>query len=172
MCEVGVSERVDYVGKGIGLVDDKGRVAIPNSLRTALAQNAPRPDGKDGGSVYVGVHPDLPCLIGFDRGYLEELKIGLEKRRSEAGARTGSPEHYAPRMRGISAELVPFDGSGRFILPAVERELAEITDAAIFLGDLESFMIWDPRTMQASEAVDPIVKKQAVILCREKGITL
>ena len=167
-----MSERVDYVGKGIGLVDDKGRVAIPNSLRTALAQNAPRPDGKDGGSVYIGVHPDLPCLIGFDRGYLDHLKEGLEKRRSEAGARTGSADYYAPRMRGTSAELVPFDGSGRFILPMAERELAEIAEVAFFLGDLESFMIWDPRSLQASDAVDPLVKKQAAILCREKGITL
>ena len=34
-----MAERVDYQGDGIGLVDDKGRCAIPASLRQALAAN-------------------------------------------------------------------------------------------------------------------------------------
>ncbi len=172
LCEVGVSERVDYLGKGLGLVDDKGRVAIPSTLRTALAQNAPRPDGKDGGTVLVGVHPDFPCLIAHDRGYIEHAKAQLAKRQAEGEIRTGSSEYYAPRMRGASVEPVPFDGSGRFILPAVERELADIKDVAFFLGDYESFMIWDPRTLVAHEGIDEMTKKYARILCRDKGIAL
>ncbi|RSV17807.1 division/cell wall cluster transcriptional repressor MraZ [Sphingomonas sp. ABOLG] len=167
-----MSERVDYLGKGVGLVDDKGRVAIPNTLRAALAQNAPRPDGKDGGTVLVGVHPDFPCLIAHDRGYVEHAKNQLIQRQAESGIRTGSKEFYAPRMRGASVEPVPFDGSGRFILPAVERELANITDIAFFLGDYESFMIWDPRTLIAHDGVDEMAKRHATILCRDKGIAL
>jgi MraZ protein len=172
LCEVGVSERVDYLGKGVGLVDDKGRVAIPSTLRAALAQNAPRPDGKEGGTVLVGVHPDFPCLIAHDRGYVDFAKTQLIQRQSEAGAHTGSAAYYAPRMRGASVEPVPFDGSGRFILPAAERELADISDIAFFLGDYESFMIWDPRALVAHDGVDEMVKRHARIMCRDKGITL
>lgn len=167
-----MSERVDYLGKGVGLVDDKGRVAIPATLRNALAQNAPRPDGKDGGTVLVGVHPDFPCLIAHDRGYLEFAKAQLAQRQSESGARTGSAAYYAPRMRSASVEPVPFDGSGRFILPAAERELAGIGEIAFFLGDYESFMIWDPRALIAHPDVDDMVKRHATIMCRDKGITL
>ena len=167
-----MSDRVEYLGKGIGLVDDKGRVAIPNVLRTALAHNAPRADGKDGGTVIVGIHPDFPCLIAHDKGYIDFLRSDLARRQGESGARTGSAEYYAPRMRSASGEPVPFDGSGRFILPPAERELAEIEDVAFFLADLESFMIWNPRVLIATAGIDEAVKKQAKILCREKGIAL
>lgn len=167
-----MSERVDYIGKGVGLVDEKARVAIPNSLRTALAQNAPRADGKEGGTVYIGIHPDFPCLIAHDRGYHDHMKAQLLQRQGEAGARTGSAEYYAPRMRSATVEAVSFDGSGRFILPPVERELAGIGDIAIFLGDYESFMIWDPRALIAHPDVSEVTKRQATIMCRDKGITL
>ncbi|MEO6216958.1 MAG: MraZ N-terminal domain-containing protein, partial [Sphingomonas sp.] len=36
-----MTQRVDYQGDGLGLVDDKGRVAIPASLRAILAANSP-----------------------------------------------------------------------------------------------------------------------------------
>lgn len=172
MCEVRVSDRVEYQGKGVGLVDDKGRVAIPAALRNALARNAPRPDGKDGGTVLVGDHPDFPCLIAYDRGYVPLLKQELSERRAEAAARIGSPEYYAVRMAVGSVEEASFDGSGRFVLPPYERDSAGITDVAFFLGDIESFMVWDPRRLVAHAAIDDRIKRQVTFFCAEKGIAL
>lgn len=111
-------------------------------------------------------------MIAHDRGYVEFAKNQLIQRQAEAGARTGSAQYYAPRMRGASVEPVPFDGSGRFILPSVEREIAGIAEIAFFLGDYESFMIWDPRALIAHDAVDEMVKRHAIIMCRDKGIAL
>ncbi len=172
MCEVRVSDRLEYQGKGIGLVDDKGRVAIPNALRTALAKNAPRADGKDGGTVLVGDHPDFPCLIAYDRGYVPLLKQQLLERRNEAAAKIGSPEYYAARMAVGSGEEVTFDGSGRLILPSYERKSSGIADVAFFLGDIENFMIWEPRRLVAHPAIEERIKNQATFLCAEKGIVL
>ena len=73
-----MADRVDYQGKGLGLVDDKGRVAIPNTLRASLAKNAPRDDGKDGGTVIVAAHPKYRCLIAYDPGFVPVWKAKLE----------------------------------------------------------------------------------------------
>ena len=50
-----MASRGRYQGHGIGLVDDKGRVAIPNALRATLQANAPRADGKDGEAGRDGI---------------------------------------------------------------------------------------------------------------------
>ena len=63
---ISVAARGRYQGHGIGLVDDKGRVAIPNALRATLQHNAPRPDGKDGGTIIVGPHEFHDCLVAYD----------------------------------------------------------------------------------------------------------
>ena len=68
-----MGDRQEYQGKGLGLVDDKGRVAIPSALRTTLAKNAPRDDGKDDGSVIIAPHPTYRCLIAYDPGFIETL---------------------------------------------------------------------------------------------------
>ena len=68
-----VDERSEYQGDGLGLVDDKGRVAIPASLRQALATNSPRPDGKDGGTIIVGVHPKQTCLRAYDPAFVKKI---------------------------------------------------------------------------------------------------
>ena len=41
-----MADRGVYQGCGLGVVDDKGRVAIPAALRATLAGNAPNADGK------------------------------------------------------------------------------------------------------------------------------
>ena len=168
--EVCVGDRADYQGKGLGLVDDKGRVAIPNALRATLAKNSPRDDGKDGGTVIVGSHPEYRCLIAYDPAYVAAYKAELKAMEEEQ--RQGGRRNYNILSRAGSAESLPFDGSGRFVMPAYERQHARIGGAAIFLGSFDYMTIWAPHILIETPDIDPFLKEYVAFACEEKGIAL
>lgn len=167
---VGVSNRGWYQGDGIGLVDDKGRVAIPAALRQTLSANAPKEGGKNGGAVIVGAHQKNRCLIAYDAGYLDVLAGNLAKREAEHTAADGEFD-YSIKRRAAVGESVPFDGSGRFIMPAFPRHYAKIGAHAFFYGVLDYIEIWDPRTLLDSDGPD-VVKEMASFHMAERGVQL
>ena len=170
-CGERVDERGDYQGDGLGLVDDKGRVAIPASLRATLAANAPRADGKDGGTVIVGVHPKHKCLRAYDPAYVRILRAQLDAREALHTSADGEP-NYNFKRRGASGEPVPFDGSGRFIMPGFPRDYADIGEHAFFWGTLDWIEIWDPKTLLDAADVDPVMQAACRYHCKTKGIAL
>lgn len=169
--EVGVIDRVDYQGKGLGLVDDKGRVAIPNTLRAMLAKNSPRDDGKDGGTVIIAPHPEHRCLIAYDPGFVPFWKAKLEALDAAQFEKTGRVD-YNILDRAGGAEPLPFDGSGRFIMPTFERRYARIAGAAVFLGAFNWITIWAPHVLVETPGIDPFLKEFVEFTCEDKGIAL
>jgi MraZ protein len=170
-CGVSVDDRSEYQGDGLGLVDDKGRVAIPASLRQALAANSPRADGKDGGTVIVGVHPQQKCLRAYDPAYVKILKAEIEAIQARQLNELGEP-NYNLKRRGASGEPVPFDGSGRFIMPGFPRDYANIGENAFFWGTFDWIEIWDPKTLIDAVDVDPAMQAACRYHCKVKGIAL
>lgn len=166
-----MGDRVDYQGKGLALVDDKGRVAIPNTLRAILAKNAPREDGKDGGTVIIAPHPEHRCLIAYDPAYVTLLRGKLEAMDEAQKERTGRVD-YNILDRAGAAEPLPFDGSGRFIMPAFERRYARIGSAAVFYGSFNWITIWDPKILVETAGIDPFLKEFVEFACEDKGIAL
>ncbi|WP_156460610.1 division/cell wall cluster transcriptional repressor MraZ [Sphingomonas sp. Leaf339] len=160
-----------YQGDGIGLVDDKGRVAIPSALRTTLAANAPKADGKTGGTIIIGAHQKNRCLVAYDSGYLDILAERLDRREAENTSADGEYD-YNIKRRAAVGEAVPFDGSGRFIMPAFPRFYAGIGEHAFFYGVLDYIEIWDPTTLIATEDMPVVVKEMARFYMQSKGIAL
>lgn len=171
MCEVGVSGRGRYQGDGIGLVDDKGRVAIPSALRATLAANAPKANGKDGGTIIIGAHQKNPCLVAYDPGYVDILAAQLDAREAAHTSADGEFD-YNIKRRAASGEAVPFDGSGRFIMPAFPRFHAGIGEHAFFYGVLDYIEIWDPKTLIETADVPDILKSMARFHMMQKGVSL
>ena len=166
-----MSARGRYQGHGIGLVDDKGRVAIPNALRVTLQRNAPRPDGKDGGTIVIGPHEFHESLVAYDPAYTEIVGQELDAHKRDNTAADGSYD-YNYQRRTMVGEAVPFDGSGRFIMPAFPRFHANIGAHAFFFGMNNQIEIWDPATALADEKLDPTVKKMIRFHMAEKGLAL
>ena len=166
-----MAERAEYQGKGLGLVDDKGRVAIPNTLRSMLAKNSPRDDGKDGGTVIVAAHPEHRCLIAYDPGFVPFWKARLESLDAAQLEKSGRPD-YNILDRAGAAEPLPFDGSGRFIMPAYERRFARIGEAAVFLGAFNWITIWSPKIMIETPGIDSFLKEYVEFTCEERGIAI
>ncbi len=166
-----MADRGYYQGDGIGLVDDKGRVAIPSALRTILAANAPKANGKDGGTIVIGAHQKSRCLVAYDPGFLDIMAARLDRREAEHTGADGEFD-YNIKRRATSGEAVPFDGSGRFIMPAFPRFHAGIGVHAFFYGVFDYIEIWDPKTLIEPPDAPEIMKSMARFHMMEKGVSL
>ena len=67
---------------------------------------------------------------------------------------------------------MPFDGSGRFIMPAFPRFEANIGTNAFFYGTFDLIEIWDPKTLMEAEGIPRVVKSCCRFHCQQKGIAL
>ena len=166
-----MSVRGRYQGDGIGLVDDKGRVAIPAALRSTLAANTPKSNGKDGGTIVIGAHQRNRCLVAYDPNYIDVLAEKLDRREAENTSDDGEFD-YNIKRKAASGEAVPFDGSGRFIMPRFPRFHAGIKEHALFYGVLDYIEIWDPRTLIETPDAPDIMKSMARFYMAEKGVEL
>jgi MraZ protein len=170
---VGVSERELYQGYGLQAVDEKGRVAVPASLRGSIEANNPRDDeGKTLRKLILSTHPRENCLIGYDLRYTTQLAERLTARELARPADDGDVDYNIKRKGGGAAESLPFDASGRFILPPFPRFQAQIGAHAFFWGVLDFFEIWDPKTLIECDGATEVQKQAARFFMAEKGIAL
>ena len=166
-----MSNRGWYQGDGIGLVDDKGRVSIPAALRQTLSQNYPKANGKDGGTVIIGTHETQRCLIAYDPAWVDTLAARAEKRETE-NVGPGGAIDYNVKRRAAVGEAVPFDGSGRFIMPAFQRHFARIKEHAFFIGVFDHIEIWDPQSLIAADGYADVVKEMVEFQMSLRGVQL
>ncbi len=155
-----MSGRGIYSGYALQQVDDKGRVAIPSALRTTLiARNQPTSDPKEALVVVLAMHETDPCLVGYDNGYAERQVAALNERAAAHAGVNGAPNSQILRDASIT-DTVPFDTSGRFILPPFPRVELEIklNHYAFFIGLGDCFEIWAPEKLLACETASPKLK--------------
>ena len=155
-----------FQGSALNAVDAKGRLSVPAFVRSVIERRS------DARAIIVGAHEVSPCLTGYSRAHSQELYAELERRRL-AGEEKGAAveEHYARarRLFGMT-EDVPYDSSGRIILPPMMRRKGKNEDLALFVGVGGVVEIWNPRI--ALEEGDRDLKEIAAYRLEEKGISL
>ena len=155
-----------FQGSALNAVDAKGRLSVPAFVRSVIERRS------DARAINVGAHEVSPCLTGYSRAHSQELYAELERRRL-AGEEKGAAveEHYARarRLFGMT-EDVPYDSSGRIILPPMMRRKGKIEDLALFVGVGGIVEIWNPRI--ALEEGDRDLKEIAAYRLEEKGISI
>jgi len=170
--EVGVSIRGIYQGYALQQVDDKGRVAIPSSLRATLVSRSPADiDPKDAAQIVVAVHESDKCLIAYDQAHAEQRFAELQVRAREHAGPDGAPKEEILRA-GMAVDTLPFDSSGRFILPGFPRKRVKIAKYAFFYGLGNHFEIWDPASLIASPRATETMKEMVLHFLEERGETL
>lgn len=161
-----------FQGYALQLVDDKGRVAIPAALRGTLFARMPADmDPKDALQVVIGMHENDRCLIAFDPAYSVTRFAELEARAAQQAGADGAPRHDIIRA-GMAVETLPFDASGRFILPGFPRKRARIGRYAFFFGMGRHFEIWDPAMLLDSDRASPDMKEAVAYYLAERGESL
>jgi len=167
----GVSDRGIYQGYGVQQVDQKGRVAIPSSLRDTLSANAALSDGQ-AGTFCLSTHENDRCLIGFDGAYARIRHQALLSRQERILSETGAVDHNLMRTGIGPTEALPLDASGRFVLPDFPRARARIGNFAFFWGAGDTFEIWDPETLVAYPDAPEVMKDAARFLMQKRGVQL
>ena len=155
-----------FNGSALSAVDAKGRLSVPSFIRGVVER---RSDAK---AVVIGVHEVSPCLNAYDRGYARNLFAENERRRlAEEAAGGDLAAHHARARRTFGmTEDVPYDTSGRIILPPMMRRKGQIEDLALFVGVGGTFEIWNPRLALQSD--DEELRDLAAYRLEEKGISL
>ncbi len=134
-------------------IDGKGRVSFPASFRTALSAR---------GSAGVVLFQSLshPVIEGWPAERMQALATSLDSLDVFSTERS----ELATAIFGSAQNLV-IDKEGRCSLPRSLCDYAGITGEASFLGQGETFQIWEPSALDAHKAAS----SGAV---RKRGITL
>lgn len=155
-----------FNGSALSAVDAKGRLSVPSFIRGVVER---RSDAK---AIVIGMHEASPCLNAYDRGYAKILYTENERRRLAEEAAGGDLAAHHARVRrtfGLT-EDVPYDTSGRIILPPMMRRKGRIEELALFVGIGGTFEIWNPQL--ALESGDEELRDLAAYRLEEKGIAL
>lgn len=146
-----------YNGQGFSLLRDKNRFVLPNAFRPTVRESS----GKD--ELYLTMHDRWPCMMGFGASRIKTFDQELDK-MIEIALRKGDTDFDPEKLASdvYAAYTVPFDGSGRFVLPEDMFTLAGVTDQLYFRGNGKFFTIWAPEALYA--AGDSW--KQAQVACR------
>ncbi|MGN6500255.1 MAG: division/cell wall cluster transcriptional repressor MraZ [Tsuneonella sp.] len=124
-----------YSGQGYTPAGDKGRYALPPLFRGAVK------DSSDGKTLCLDKHARFTCLVGFGLSRVNELEAQLDREEDRAAA-DFDRDTRAAQLFGFAR--VPFDDSGRFVMPEHLRQLANIEGGLFFQGGGRSFTIWNP----------------------------
>ena len=153
-----------FNGSALNAVDAKGRLSIPSFIRGVVERRS------DARAVVIGAHEVDPCLTAYDRGYARILHAENERRRLLEEEQGGAPQSHFSRARrtfGLT-EDVPYDPSGRIILPPMMRRKGRIEDLALFVGVGGTFEIWNPYV--ALEHGDEELRELAAYRLEDKGL--
>jgi MraZ protein len=138
-----VSDAILYTGNAFSVADGKGRFVLPLEMRRQVKASS-------GGetTLYLSVHPDNPCAIGFGDSHMRFLFNEVEELQREA--RAAGREYRADvelEYRLGTVEPVNFDDGGRFSMHPDIKEHYEIGNSVFFYGVGRYFQIWKPETL-------------------------
>jgi MraZ protein len=143
-----VSAFAGYNGQAYSPAGDKGRFVLPPAFRKAVK------DASGGAkTLCLAAHDRFDCLIGFGLSRYAKLEAQLD-REEERAIRLGLSEFdrevRAQQLFGF--EQLPFDDSGRFIMPDHLRDLGKVGDGLYFQGAGDFFFIWNPEELGRMDA--------------------
>jgi MraZ protein len=155
-----------FQGSALNAVDAKGRVSVPAFLRSVIER---RGDAK---TIVLAKHESFPCLSAYDPAYAALKHSKLERLFEKEEGNPAAALDYQQRnlMAFAATEEVPYDSSGRIVLPPMMRRKGGIEDLALYLGTGETFQIWNPRLFLQDKNVPEDLKDIARYRLEERGL--
>ena len=135
-----LAERRFYSGGMLGGVDAKGRLALPASIRQVVETRSGQR------TLFVRVHPTLPCLLAYDSDHVAKLSDGFERVEQRLLDEANGAEAGTSAARDVfgALEEVGFDSTGRFGLAPFLKARAGIGADVFYQGANTAFEIWSP----------------------------
>ena len=131
--------RVRYNGEGFSLRGEKGRFILPPDFRKTLKES-----GNGEKVLCLQLHPAIPCVTGFGLSREFDFDDQLDK-EEEAALRLNKEFDRQNRSTQLFAfTKVPFDESGRFIMPERFIGYGKIADRLFFITAGPEFLMFSP----------------------------
>jgi MraZ protein len=146
-------------------VDAKGRVSVPSFLRSVIERRG------DARALVLAKNDSFPCLSAYDPAYAALKHAKLERLLEKEETLPESELAHARRtmMAFGATEEVPYDSSGRIIVPPMMRRKGQLDDLALFIGVGETFQIWNPKLFLADANIPEDMKDIARFRIEERG---
>ena len=159
-----MADRAVFKGYALQGIDGKGRVALPAPVRQIVETS------KGERMLLLSDDDKRDCLRAADQNWADRLydRLSDDADRALNAGQTIDREDIAAAAFGRFDE-VPFDASGRFILPPFLRKKADLSDLAFFWGAGDTVEIWNPRTLMADANADAAKKERCAWLMAERG---
>ena len=168
--ERGVDVALEHLfqGSALNAVDAKGRVSIPSFLRGVVERRG------DARTITIAKHETFPCLSAYDPAYAALKHAKLERLLEKEETNPEAQLDYQQRnlMAFAATEEVPYDSSGRILMPPMMRRKGEIGELALFLGTGETFQIWNPELLLKDPRIPEDLKDIARFRLEERGASL
>jgi len=132
-----------YRGQGFSLRGEKGRYVLPPSFRKVFADNG------EERILCIAKHDKYPCLTAYGLSRTDTFESLLDKEEESAIRRNVDFDRDLRSMQLWGFAEIPFDTSGRFILPDHLAELGGLTGAIYFQGGGQFLTLWDPERLYA-----------------------
>lgn len=133
-----------YSGQAYSPAGDKGRFVLPPAFRKAVKESS-------GGNriLCLAAHDRFDCLIGFGLSRTEKLNAQLEREEERAiRMADASFDRDVRAAQLFGFEQLPFDDSGRFVMPEHLRDLGKVDDGLFFQAAGEFFFVWNPAELE------------------------
>ena len=155
-----------FQGSALNAVDAKGRVSVPAFLRAVIERRG------DARTIVLAKHDSFAALSAYDPAYAAYRHAKLERLLEKQETDPAAELDYARRtmMAFGATEEVPYDSSGRVIIPPMMRRKSGIADLALFIGVGETFQIWNPERFLSDRNVPEDMKDIARFRLEERGL--
>lgn len=148
-----------FRGSALNAVDAKGRLSVPAFIRKMIERRS------DETLLVLSPHPKFPCLVGYDSNHSATLQERADKRLGDDPDLLDETKLQASLFaRTVD---VPYDPSGRIVMPPRLKRRAEIGDAVLFVGMGREFQVWNPELALQCEVDD--IRETAADLLEERG---
>ena len=156
-----------FQGSALNSVDAKGRVSVPAFLRSVIERRG------DARTIVLAKHDNFEALSAYDPAYASLKHAKLERLAEKQETDPAADLEYARRtmMAFGATEEVPYDSSGRIVLPPMMRRKSGIEDLALFIGVGETFQLWNPRLFLADPNIPDDMKDIARFRLEERGVS-
>ncbi|GGA08262.1 hypothetical protein GCM10010923_18080 [Blastomonas marina] len=130
-----------YSGQGFSLRGEKGRYVLPPIFRKAVK------DSSEGRILCLAKHERWNCLVGFGLSRRLELEAQLDREERIAIDRDRDFDRDLRAMQLFGFAEIPFDDSGRFVMPEHLAGLGKLDEDIYFQGAGSFFTLWNPEQL-------------------------
>ncbi len=130
---------ISYSGQGFSLRGEKGRFVLPPQFRKSVRESS------EGNRILcLAKHERWNCLIGFGLSRKDALNSQIDREEMLAIQRGQEFDRDLRQTQLFGFTEVPFDDSGRFVLPDYLLDLGRVGEGLFFQGAGNFFALWNP----------------------------